>query len=88
MYYKHKANQMYNTRPLVAAFTISEYPFIALGAMIFVICFYFLVGFAISFGRQFAFDNVKLDMVYLVGVTLGVCMIIHIGLNRLNFLSN
>jgi ABC-type multidrug transport system permease subunit len=79
---------MYNTRHLVAAFTISEYPFIALGAMIFVICFYFLVGFAISFGRQFAFDNVKLDMVYLVGVTLGVCMITHILLNRLNFLSN
>ena len=66
MYYKHKANQMYNARPLVAAFTISEYPFIVLGAMIFVICFYFLVGLAISFGRQFAFDNVKLDMVYLV----------------------
>jgi ABC-2 type transporter len=53
MYYKHKANQMYNSRPLVFAFTISEYPFIALGAMIFVICFYFLVGFAINAGKFF-----------------------------------
>ena len=67
MYYKTRQTKcISNTRPLVAAFTISEYPFIALGAMIFVICFYFLVGFAISFGRQFTFDNVKLDMVYLV----------------------
>ena len=53
MYYKHKASQMYDARFLVTAFTLTEYPFIALGAMIFVIAFYFLVGFAIHAGKFF-----------------------------------
>lgn len=44
---------MYNSRPLITAFTLSEYPFLALGAMIFVIPFYFLVGFALNAGKFF-----------------------------------
>jgi hypothetical protein len=42
----------------------------------------------VSFGGQFTFDNVKWDIIYLVGVTVAVRVITHIGLNRFNFLSN
>jgi ABC-type multidrug transport system permease subunit len=37
----------------MTALTLAEYPFIALGAMVFVIPFYFLVGFAINAGKFF-----------------------------------
>jgi ABC-type multidrug transport system permease subunit len=44
---------MYDSMPVISAFTFVEYPFIALAAMVFVVPFYFLVGFAINAGKFF-----------------------------------
>jgi ABC-type multidrug transport system permease subunit len=53
MYYKHKANQMYDSGPLITSLTLTEYPFITLATLVFVIPFYFLVGFASDAGKFF-----------------------------------
>lgn len=44
---------MYNSGAAIFAFTWAETPFILLGAMIFVVPFYFLCGFALDAGKFF-----------------------------------
>ena len=45
MYYKHKAANMYNSAALLGAHTLSEYPFVLLSSAVFVVPFYFIMGF-------------------------------------------
>lgn len=47
MFYRHKAALMYEERALLTAFSVAEFPFIFLAAMVFCVCFYFLVGFSL-----------------------------------------
>lgn len=44
MFYRHKAALMYGFRSFNRAWTLAELPFICFSAMVFVVCFYFLVG--------------------------------------------
>jgi ABC-type multidrug transport system ATPase subunit len=53
MFYRHEAALMYNSGAAIFAFTWAETPFILLGAMIFVVPFYFLCGFALDAGKFF-----------------------------------
>mmetsp|Transcript_3949 Transcript_3949/g.7759 ORF Transcript_3949/g.7759 Transcript_3949/m.7759 type:complete len:597 (+) Transcript_3949:1359-3149(+) len=46
MFYRHKAALMYGYRAFNKAWTLAEIPFILFSAMIFCVCFYFLVGFS------------------------------------------
>lgn len=55
MFYRHKASLMYNSGPALFAFTWAEIPFILLAALVFVIPFYFLCGFAIDAGKFFLY---------------------------------
>jgi len=47
MYYRHKAALMYDHNAINLAFTVSEIPFIVVSGMIFLVCFYFLLGFSL-----------------------------------------
>lgn len=46
MFYRHKAALMYGYRAFNRAWTLAEIPFILFSAMMFCICFYFLLGFS------------------------------------------
>jgi ABC-type multidrug transport system permease subunit len=46
MFYRHKASLMYSKGAIALATTIVEIPFILSSTMIFVVCFYFLIGFS------------------------------------------
>lgn len=53
MFYRHEASLMYNSGPALFAFTWAEIPFILLAALVFVVPFYFLLGFALNAGKFF-----------------------------------
>jgi ABC-type multidrug transport system permease subunit len=55
MFYRHKAALMYTNRSILAAFTIAEIPFILGASMIFVVIFYFMIGFAVDVTKFFLF---------------------------------
>lgn len=46
---------MYSSGPALFAFTWAEVPFILLAAMVFVVPFYFLLGFAVNAGKFFIY---------------------------------
>lgn len=55
MFYRHKAALMYTNRSILAAFTFAEIPFLLLASMIFVIIFYFMIGFTADVTKFFLF---------------------------------
>lgn len=55
MFYRHEACLMYSSGPALFAFTWAEIPFILLAAMVFVVPFYFLCGFALDAGKFFLY---------------------------------
>lgn len=55
MFYRHKASLMYDYRAIGLAFTLVEVPFIILASMVFVILWYFTVGFAVNAGKFFLY---------------------------------
>lgn len=65
MFYRHKASLMYSSGPATFAFTWAEIPFILLAAMVFVIPFYFLCGFALDAGKFF---------LYYLFIVLDICL--------------
>ena len=57
MYYRHKAANMYNSLALLGAHTISEYPFLLISSAIFVVPFYFMMGFESDAEKFFLYVN-------------------------------
>lgn len=55
MFYRHKAANMYCTKAVIKAFTLAEAPFILLTGLVFMVCFYFIMGFALDAGKFFLF---------------------------------
>jgi len=55
MFYRHKQSLMYDSKAIIRSFTLAEMPFILLAGMIFTVCFYFLMGFAIEAYKFFLF---------------------------------
>jgi len=55
MFYRHKASLMYDHKATALAFTLVEVPFILLAAMVFVLLWYFTVGFAVDAGKFFLY---------------------------------
>jgi ABC-type multidrug transport system permease subunit len=55
MFYRHNASLMYNRNAVLWAFTLAEIPFILLSSMLFVVIFYFMVGFAVDAAKFFLF---------------------------------
>lgn len=55
MYYRHKAALMYDQRALLLSFTFAELPFILLVSVVFVVLFYFIMGFAMNAEKFFMF---------------------------------
>mmetsp|Transcript_2153 Transcript_2153/g.3909 ORF Transcript_2153/g.3909 Transcript_2153/m.3909 type:complete len:216 (-) Transcript_2153:578-1225(-) len=55
MFYRHKASLMYSKGAIALATTIVEIPFILYSTMVFVVCFYFLVGFSSVAWRFFLY---------------------------------
>mmetsp|Transcript_14711 Transcript_14711/g.22140 ORF Transcript_14711/g.22140 Transcript_14711/m.22140 type:complete len:537 (+) Transcript_14711:2-1612(+) len=51
MFYRHKASLMYDYRAIGLAFTLVEIPFLILASMVFVVLWYFTVGFAMNAGK-------------------------------------
>lgn len=55
MFYRHKASLMYDYRAIGLAFTLVEIPFLILASMVFVVLWYFTVGFAMNAGKFFLY---------------------------------
>mmetsp|Transcript_10620 Transcript_10620/g.23579 ORF Transcript_10620/g.23579 Transcript_10620/m.23579 type:complete len:1489 (+) Transcript_10620:283-4749(+) len=55
MYYRHREARMYSSWALLQAYTVAEYPFIAISAAFFVVPFYFLMGFEVDAAKFFFF---------------------------------
>lgn len=55
MYYRHKAAGMYRPSALAIAFTFCEIPFVILTSTMYVIPFYFIMGFDVDAGKFFLF---------------------------------
>lgn len=55
MFYRHKQALMYDSKAMIRSFTLSEVPFFLTAGMIFTVCFYFLMGFAIEADKFFLF---------------------------------
>lgn len=55
MFYKHRAAGMYRPSAVARAFTLAEVPFIITGATVFVVTFYFIMGFAVEADKFFIF---------------------------------
>lgn len=70
MYYRHKAAGMYRPSAVAMAFTFCELPFVFLTSTMYVIPFYFIMGFDVDAGKFFLF--------YLF-VTLGFCSFTFLG---------
>lgn len=70
MYYRHKAAGMYRPSAVAAAFTFCEIPFVVVTATMYVIPFYFIMGFDVDAGKFFLF--------YLF-VTLGFFCFTYLG---------
>jgi ABC-type multidrug transport system ATPase subunit len=70
MYYRHKAAGMYRPSAVAMAFTFCEIPFVLLTSTMYVIPFYFIMGFDVDAGKFFLF--------YLF-VTLGFCSFTFLG---------
>ncbi|CAB9509295.1 Pleiotropic ABC efflux transporter of multiple drugs CDR1 [Seminavis robusta] len=48
MYYRHSAALMYDQKALLMSFTFAELPFVMLVSCVFVVLFYFIMGFALD----------------------------------------
>ncbi|GAX16151.1 hypothetical protein FisN_3Hh368 [Fistulifera solaris] len=70
MYYRHKAAGMYRPSAVAMAFTFCEIPFVLMTSTMYVIPFYFIMGFDVDAGKFFLF--------YLF-VTLGFCSFTFLG---------
>jgi len=55
MYYRHKAALMYTNQSVLVAVTLAEIPFIMLASMVFVVIFYFMLGFADDAAKFFLY---------------------------------
>jgi len=55
MFYRHKAALMYDQKALIMSFTFAELPFIVLVSFVFVVLFYFIMGFAKQLDKFFYF---------------------------------
>lgn len=55
MFYRHQAANMYGSRAIIGAFTLAEIPFTFASATMFVIPFYFMMGFANDAEKFFTF---------------------------------
>ncbi|KAL7562290.1 hypothetical protein ACA910_014509 [Epithemia clementina (nom. ined.)] len=55
MYYKHKAANMYNSAALLISYTLSEFPFLLISSAVFVVPFYYIMGFAPDAEQFFLF---------------------------------
>lgn len=55
MYYRHKANMMYDHKAVTLAFTLVEAPFILLSSLLFCLLWYFTAGFALNAAKFFLY---------------------------------
>jgi hypothetical protein len=55
MFYRHTAALMYTNRSVLGAFTLAEIPFILLSSIVFVVIFYFMMGFEADVAKFFYF---------------------------------
>eukprot|EP00522_Entomoneis_paludosa_P012046 CAMPEP_0172443714 /NCGR_PEP_ID=MMETSP1065-20121228/3929_1 /TAXON_ID=265537 /ORGANISM="Amphiprora paludosa, Strain CCMP125" /LENGTH=1500 /DNA_ID=CAMNT_0013194039 /DNA_START=53 /DNA_END=4555 /DNA_ORIENTATION=+ len=55
MFYRHKAANMYDSTAVLRAYTLAEFPFIMIASLLFVVPFYFMMGFAVDAEKFFLF---------------------------------
>jgi len=73
MFYRHKAALMYDKKAVLLAFTLAEIPFIMLSSMIFVLIFYFMMGFetvAYKFFLYYLFFTANMAIFTFIGQML------------------